>query len=245
MYQTAKYSSAGGRSYNEDSIGIVGSPKGSVCMVVADGLGGHGGGDEASRQVCATVTEGWDGQASGEQLRQLLLQAHEQICRMQTQKCAMKSTAAVLAVRGPKAAWAHVGDTRLYHFLNGKLVYRTIDHSASQLAVTLGQITSDQIRFHEDRSRLLRALGMDGNLTVDVKEEILEEGHHAFLMCSDGFWEYVCEKEMEEDLWSASKPAEWLKAMQNRLMQRVKGENDNHSAAVMWLNWKNAESEET
>ena len=98
----------------------------------------------------------------------------------------------------------------------------------------MGQITPDQIRFHEDRNRVLRALGMDGDITVETRFQTLEPGHHAFLLCTDGFWEYVLEPEMETDLLYAESPEDWLRRMQTRLRQRTPPDNDNNTAAVVW-----------
>ena len=132
-------------------------------------------------------------------------------------------------------AWAYAGDTRIYHFVDGALVWQTKDHSASRIAVSLGQITPDQIRFHEDRARLYRALGIEGELTVDGGGTKLERGRHAFLLCSDGFWEYVYEAEMERTLAAASGPEQWLDAMRALLDARVPADNDNNTAAALWL----------
>ena len=234
MYVTAHYTDTGGRSCNEDSVSqrTVGE---GLCLVLADGLGGHGGGDRASGEVCHTLCEGFSGDANPDELTDLLEIAHQHIRQMQTPQCAMKSTAVVLTLSGGKAAWAHVGDSRLYHFLNGQLVYQTRDHSASQLAVTLGDITPDQIRFHEDRSRILRALGQEGDLKVDAQGEFLSSGDHAFLLCSDGFWEYVLEEEMEVDLQLAASPEDWLERMLQRLTRRRIPDHDNNTAALVWL----------
>ena len=147
----------------------------------------------------------------------------------------MKSTAVALTAGEGRAAWAHVGDSRLYHFLDGKLVFQTRDHSASQIAVMLGEITVDQIRFHEDRSRVLRAVGQEGAMNVEAAEELLAKGTHAWLLCSDGFWEYVLESEMEEDLRLAKDPQDWLSRMRERLKERIPENNDNNTAAVVWL----------
>lgn len=234
MFQTAEYSYIGGRDRNEDSVcGSLWGDDGLI-LVVADGLGGHGGGEQASQAVCRTVCQNWNGTASAEDLATLLSMAHGNILTLQTPICAMKSTAVVLALRGKLAAWAHVGDTRLYHFHNGKLVFQTRDHSASQLAVMLGQIKADQIRFHEDRNRVLRALGQTGELTVEARETILEPGEHAFLLCSDGFWEYVLEEEMVHDLRISLSQEEWIRRMEQRLLARVPPDNDNNTAAAVW-----------
>lgn len=235
MLQTALYTDIGGRGCNEDCVRRCTGGGDSLCLILADGLGGHGGGDRASDTVCRTVCEGFSGRVSPAVLIDLLQEAHRKIITIQTPLCSMKSTAVALTIGSGRAAWAHVGDSRLYHFVNGKLVFQTRDHSASQIAVMLGDITTDQIRFHEDRSRVLRALGQDGTLNVEAAEEVLSPGRHAYLLCSDGFWEYVLEKEMEEDLRRASDPEDWLRRMRKRLASRIPPDNDNNTAAAVWL----------
>lgn len=237
MLQTAQYTDIGGRSCNEDSVRQC-DRGGNLCLVVADGLGGHGSGDRASGAVCRTVCDGFDGSVSAAALEALLQQAHLAVTAMQTAQCAMKSTAVVLAVGGGHAAWAHAGDSRLYHFHSGKRVFQTRDHSASQIAVMMGEITIDQIRFHEDRSRILRALGQEGALKVQTGEEPLAPGNHAYLLCSDGFWEYVLEEEMEEDLRLAKDSDDWLARMRQRITQRAAADHDNHTAAAVWLTYQ-------
>ena len=235
MIQTAFYTDIGGRSCNEDCVRqCTGSGEG-LCFVLADGLGGHGGGSYASDMVCQTVSKGFTGRVSPAILTDLFQEAHRNVRELQTPQCSMKSTAVALMIADGRAAWAHVGDSRLYHFVNGSLVFQTKDHSASQIAVMLGDITVDQIRFHEDRNRILKALGQDGSLNVEASEELLSPGDHAYLLCSDGFWEYVLEKEMEDDLRLASDPEDWLRRMRERLQKRIPDDNDNNSAAVVWL----------
>lgn len=238
MIQTAAYTNIGGRARNEDTVRKSAPLPDRLCMVVADGLGGHGGGEIASAAAADTICGGWNGQVDAGVLLDLVQAAHRNVLSLQTRQCAMKSTVVALAVENGKAAWAHAGDSRLYHFLNGKRVFQTRDHSASQIAVTLGEISVDQIRFHEDRNRVFRALGQDGDLKVDAHEDPLEPGRHAFLLCTDGFWEYVLEDEMEEDLRAASDPEDWLARMRSRLTARAPSNNDNNTAAAVWLEQK-------
>lgn len=234
MFQIASYTDIGSRTGNEDCVRHTISGT-SLCLVVADGLGGHGGGELASTIACRTICDGWNGRSSPAILTDLFQAAHRNVTALQTAQCAMKSTAVTLTVADGRIAWAHVGDSRLYHFYENKLVFQTRDHSASQIAVMLGDITPDQIRFHEDRSRVLRALGQEGSLKVDTQEEPLMPGSHAFLLCTDGFWEYVLESEMETDLQQASDPEDWLERMRSRLKQRIPKDNDNNTAAAVWL----------
>lgn len=237
----AVYTDIGSRKANEDSVRVKVLSGKRICLIVADGLGGHGGGDRASQTAAAHVIESWDGETDAETIRRLLTEANAKVLAMQTPLCQMKTTIVLLVVDGSRFLRAHVGDSRLYHFHDGRLVYQTRDHSVAQMSVLLGEITPDQIRFHEDRSRVLRALGQDERLNVEAAEETPEPGTHAFLLCTDGFWEYVLEEEMEEDLRSADSPEDWLGRMRVRLAVRVKEmygdvpENDNNTAAALWL----------
>lgn len=234
MIGTASYSDIGGRERNEDHYKqTLGGTKG-ICMVLADGLGGHGNGELASEMACKTICNNWKGQVDRNELIGLVQEAQKQVLSLHNRYYSMKTTVVVLTTDRVKAAWAHVGDSRLYHFHNKKLVFQTKDHSASQIAVMLGDITPDQIRFHEDRSTVYRALGQEGEIKVEAQECELLPGHHAFLLCSDGFWEYVLEAEMEEDLKNAVSAEDWLNKMRARLKQRVPADNDNNTAAVLW-----------
>ncbi len=235
MLRTASYTNIGGRPRNEDSAREVRLGTEQLCTVVADGLGGHGGGEMASAAAVKAVCENWDGNADPGQIKSLFRIAHDDIVAIQTSACAMKSTIVALELDGNLAAWGHVGDSRLYHFYNGKLVFQTRDHSVSQIAVFMGEITVDQIRFHEDRNQVLRALGQDSMPTVESKAEVLAPGAHAFLLCTDGFWEYVNEPEMAADLNAAADPRDWLERMRARLLARVPADNDNNTASAVWV----------
>lgn len=237
MIQIATYSDIGGRPGNEDTVRYR-EQEDRLCLVVADGLGGHGGGEQASSAAAEVICTGWTGGTDSDELKNLVLEANEKVLSLQTIRCAMKTTVTALTLEPGRAVWAHVGDSRIYHFYNGSLVFQTQDHSAAQIGVMLGEITPDQIRFHEDRSRVLRALGQDGELKVDLREEALSPGTHAFLLCSDGFWEYVLEQEMADDLSAASSPEDWLDRMRARLQERVDGDNDNNTAAAVWAEEK-------
>ena len=206
-----------------------------LLAVLADGLGGHGGGQIASSIAVETVCAGWNGSSTPAALTELITQAHRSILSRQAPDLPMKSTIVVLSLSADHADWAYAGDSRLYQFFNGNLVRQTRDHSASQIAVLLGQITPDQIRFHEDRSRIFRALGQEGGLNVDTGSTPLSPGNHAFLLCSDGFWEYVYESEMTRTLQSAVSAEDWIGQMRRILSQRIPSDNDNNTAAAIWL----------
>ena len=113
----------------------------------------------------------------------------------------MKTTVVMLCVSGNNAYWTHVGDSRLYFFRKGKLVLHTKDHSIPQMLVAAGEIKEKNIRRHPDRNKLLRVMGTDWEEPqYAVSDPIeLQEGD-AFLLCSDGFWENIVEKQMQKCL---------------------------------------------
>lgn len=225
----------GGREINEDSVAVEASGAGLVAMA-ADGLGSHGGGQQASRAATEEIAACFrEGQCKNEEeIAIAISRANGAVLACQTEGCAMKTTLAALFIGEGQAIWAHVGDTRIYYFRDARLVSRTMDHSVPQLAVSMGMITEDQIRFHEDRNRILRALGSDSP-EPDISSPCpLGDGFHAFLLCTDGFWEYVLEQEMEEALAASSNPGQWLERMEAALKGRAPEGQDNYSAAAVF-----------
>ena len=81
----------------------------------------------------------------------------------------------------------------------------------------------------------LKALGQPGDVpAAQIHAQLLEPGVHAFLLCTDGFWEYVLEEEMEQDLRLARSAKQWLEKMRRRLQARAPADQDNNSAIVIW-----------
>lgn len=237
MIKTAKYTDVGGRDKNEDRCEIF-EADGAVCAVVADGLGGHGGGDVASTMAVDLMGKQFLAAAANQavEFRVWFEIVNENIYRAQTARCRMRTTLAALWTDGTQYLLAHVGDTRIYHFINGQLSSVTFDHSVAQMAVFRGEITQQQIRGHIDRNRLLRALGTEGKVKVEVSgPDDLTEGRHAFLLCTDGFWEYVLESEMEKALQKAVTPEQWIGMMRMRLRSCAEDNRDNNTAVAVWI----------
>ncbi|MBQ8040108.1 MAG: serine/threonine-protein phosphatase [Lachnospiraceae bacterium] len=232
MIHGACFSDKGTREINEDCA-FIKEENDRLAAVVADGLGGQGGGNIASqiavKHLCDFLPS--DGQ---DELHNRFEKANEAILNNQRPGIKMMSTAVALYVDNNYALWAHMGDSRLYHFYNGKLLMQTYDHSVSQMAVYRGDITQDKIRFHEDRNRILRALGGDEEAREEQNCIVLDPGFHAFLLCTDGFWEYVLEKEMEDALSDAPTPEEWIVKMCNLLMKKEASEHDNFTVAAIF-----------
>lgn len=235
--QKGEYTHIGNRPVNEDSYSCVISGQQSACAVLADGLGAHGGGNIASQiavqhlSQCARMTA----LPSRQQIEEWIRSANQDILARQTDACKMRTTLVFLAIFGQQAVWAHVGDSRLYHFYNGELEDYTLDHSVPQVQVKTGEITRDEIRFSPDRSRILRAVGSE-DLRPEVHEPIvLRRGRHAFLLCSDGFWEYLSDGEIWADLHKSATPQEWIDYLRCRGEMRKTGSIDNNTAIAVYV----------
>ncbi len=228
------YSDIGGRKDNEDTVGFRRTENG-IAAVVADGLGGQGDGKAASRIVCESLLRGG---TEGElpdpgRVGQLFEAANCELIRAQQNSFHMKTTAVFLRIEGEKAIWAHVGDSRLYHIYNGKICAYTLDHSAAQLAVYMGQITREQIPQNSGQSRLLRAMGVRDERAEIHEPVMLQKGKHVFLLCSDGVWEYLSDAEIEKICSrepDARKITECIRQMKN---SRSPAGCDNNSAVVI------------
>ena len=234
-FWTAQCSQAGARPYNEDRV-LCGRVEQGLLALVADGLGGHGGGAEAAEtavSACWQCFQAEPGVGQSELIR-LAENANTAVCRLQGPGNQMKSTLVALAAYQDSWAVVHVGDSRCYHFREGRLFSRTIDHSVSQMEALSGTITDRQIRFHPDRNRVLRALGGGPEVRPEVsKPELLRVGD-CFLLCSDGFWESVWEDEMLADLVKSQTPEDWLTYMCGRIGPRLGSHSDNYSAVAVF-----------
>lgn len=237
-------SRTGGRDHNEDSVGakICGR---HVCFALADGLGGHGKGEVASKLAVDTVLklfETWESKdGGGEFLEQGFENCQRSIRERQQEEHAwgeMKTTLVVLSIVEGMIRWGHIGDSRLYYFYRNRLRERTKDHSVPQMLVAAGQLKEKQIRFHEDRNRLLRVLGVEWNRPCyELSAPVKAGGRQAFLLCSDGFWELIDEKQMTRCLKRSASAREWVLGMEKEILENGSaGSMDNYSAIGVLLN---------
>lgn len=230
----------GDREYNEDGV-YAAEAKGQYCMALADGLGGHGNGHVASRTLLDFQKKQFEEQGmSGEFIKKAFEEGQKSLWakkKEDEQYRDMMTTLVLLGIDETKAYWGHIGDSRLYYFQDGKLVKRTLDHSVPQVLVLNHEIEESEIRHHPDRNRLLKAMGeMEEEITGYQKEEVELGGKQAFLLCSDGFWEYILEEEMVRVLNESDSVEEWMQEMENIVKRNGRNYNmDNYSAIGVWI----------
>lgn len=172
-----------------------------ICFaVVADGMGGHWGGEYANSIVAKMLAEhavdliilrgnaGYSARPDPGTIHDSLIEAitaaHEIV---RSNLPGSGTTATCVLVLGDEAHIAHVGDSRAYLLTNGNLQLLTRDHSLAHLLEEQGGLTSLQARSHPWRSSLYRNIGMEGGLTIDSLFQRLEPAS-LMLLCSDGLW---------------------------------------------------------
>jgi len=190
------------RSNNQDS-----AYAGPHLLVVADGMGGHAGGDIASSVAVAHLAP-LDDEAHGpddalEELATALNGAHEELLALAEDNPALAglgTTVTALLRSGNKLAMAHIGDSRAYLLREGELTQVTTDHSFVQHLVNTGKLTPEEAERHPQRSVLLRVLGdFDMEIVPDLSVREARAGDR-WMLCSDGLSGVVSHDTMADAL---------------------------------------------
>ena len=242
--EVALLSDRGGRKTNEDACGHWHSRQ-HLCCVLADGAGGHGGGDVASRLAVQELIGRFSEQPSSDAagLDRLLRQTNDSLISQRvpgTARQDMHSTVVCLVIDfvAQRAHWAHAGDSRMYWFRGQRLLRRTQDHSLVQGLVDSGLLAAEQLRTHPRRSELRSALGLAPEvLEVSAVDDsdVVQPGD-VFLLCTDGLWEYLDDAVLERTLGAATDPGAWIGelAAEVRRAASHKASHDNFSALTVW-----------
>lgn len=181
------------RARNEDAF--LECP-GQGLWVVADGMGGHQGGDIASQLIVASLAE-LPAQDSFEQqlegLRRCLHWLNRRLSQELTlstgrQDSIMGSTVVALLLKGDRAACIWAGDSRCYLWRGQRLYQLSKDHSLMQQLIDGQQMSIEQARAHPAANALTRAVGARKQLALEILELQVYPGD-AFLLCSDGLYQ--------------------------------------------------------
>jgi serine/threonine protein phosphatase PrpC len=196
--------------------------------IVADGMGGHFAGHEASKNVSRMVAKhvmqriylpilASNGSGPLEPVQEVMLDA------VQTANTTIHSpdpekdsgtTLTAALILGRRLYLAHVGDSRAYLFDNDNLSLVTTDHSYVRRLQEAGQLTEEEAASHPHRNMLYMAVGQGGNLDVETFTQSLP-GSGKLILCSDGLWGLVTEQMIKDAL---SREGSTLKMMADELV---------------------------
>ena len=185
------------RAINQDALVV---DEKLMLFGVADGMGGHNGGETASagaRDGMIAALQGKD--ASLEALRDAVVQVNADLFRQQAgdEKLAgMGTTLSIIWMSGHFVYLGHVGDSRVYRFRDGELTQMTDDHSLVGELMRAGYLTPEQAENHPNKNVILRAVGTEAGIDVDLAVEERKQGD-LWLVCSDGLHGMVKDEKME------------------------------------------------
>ena len=210
----------GKRSTNQDTVGEAFTDP-LACFVVADGAGGHEGGEVASRVVVDAILQHFQRAPAfgGEALLGYAASASSGVAarKLENPRYAdMSTTVAALLVdcAHGRAMWAHLGDSRVYLFRQARLHAMSKDHSLTQQLIDAGYARAEQLRIHPQRNILFAAIGAEGDTQIELSAGAMAlQPGDALLICSDGLWEWVHESDMERTLAQTANTEQWLDAM--------------------------------
>jgi protein phosphatase len=191
------------REGNEDAYLVL-----DPLFAVADGMGGHRGGEVASSLALETVQRLFEGE-EGSLTDQVELANRAVFERSQADRevSGMGTTLTAALIEGNRARLAHVGDSRAYLLRDGALTLLTEDHTLVHRMVQEGEITESEAEMHPHRSILTRALGVEETLEVDEAFVDLREGDR-LLLCTDGLTSMVDDERIREVLSTVPDPRE-------------------------------------
>lgn len=235
----------GGRPDNQDSAGSADTSLGTI-VVVCDGMGGCNGGAVASNIAVTTVIDDVSsavvGESPAEVLKEAIIHANEMIYKKASETSSLNGmgTTLVAVLITKECVYAsYVGDSRIYQLRGKRKVFRTFDHSyVYQALVSKGVITEEQARLSSQSNSILKALGVEKTIDLEVYALPYLKGDR-LVLCTDGFWGSMPEHDLITSVCHRFDPENALEQTFTKIENIgivEGGHHDNYSAAIIDLN---------
>ena len=246
-------SKLGDRDGNEDRVGYSYS-RDVLLMTVADGMGGHLGGEVAAEIAITEITRRFQNEARHKLkkpfdfLVSAIQSAHRAIVSHAVEQNLLecpRTTVVACIVQNGNAYWAHAGDSRLYLLRKGQVVARTQDHSRVQMMIDAGELTPEAAARHPERNKIFSCLGGVVPPQISTGREFPLETGDTILLSTDGFWAQIPGSILGSVL--VKQPVvEVMPGLLEEAQRRARGESDNLSVVAMtWEGQDNADVADT
>ena len=242
--ETAQVSLQGNRNDNQDRASIVVTDT-RILLVVADGMGGHIGGDVAAEAAIDALVRCFKRlrggiRDAGDFLRESIVEAHEAVVMLGSAlapELRPRTTITVCVVADNCATWAHVGDSRIYLMRDQKVFIRTRDHSAVELLVQQGLLKDADVHTHPMRNFVEQCLGGEPEIPqITITEPRPLMAGDVMLLCSDGFWAPLKEDHLAQELNSHLDLQDILDVLAHDAEETAAPSSDNVTAvALRWM----------
>lgn len=220
------------RSVNEDHLLETGD-----LFAVADGMGGHAGGEVASSLAIDVLHQAFGTAPTADGLVEAVRRANQAVWERSHRDAEVRGmgttlTAAALVPthQGDRLVVANVGDSRAYRWTAGRLVQMTTDHSVAEELVARGELSEAEAAVHPHRHILTRALGVGPEVDVDSWELAPSQGER-FILCSDGLTNELDEARIARVLAEVADPEEAARALVS--MANDHGGSDNITVVIL------------
>ena len=230
----------GQRRVNQDRIAYT-YGRDTLMMVVADGMGGHAGGEIAAQIAVRLFIERFQQEAKPvlrnplKFLQETMLRAHAALGSYANQFSMLetpRTTCVACVVQAGHAYWAHAGDSRFYLFRQGSLIGITKDHSKVQYLVDQGLIGVADMAEHPDRNKVFSCLGGLVDPVIDLSRRTPLRNGDILVLCTDGLWSGMPQGDMAT--WLTSAPIlNTAPKMMDQAEKRAGPDGDNLSAIVV------------
>ncbi|MDJ0938379.1 MAG: protein phosphatase 2C domain-containing protein [Woeseiaceae bacterium] len=241
----AKVSALGDRTDNQDRAAVVVSDEAAL-MLVFDGMGGHSDGAQAAETGIQVVQDLF--MASKLPifdpmgfLYMALSRAHDAVVALGTHVAVdfrPRATCAICLVQEDGAYWAHIGDSRIYHVRDSRVLTRSRDHSHVEVLIQEGAITEEEAQDHPMRNFVECCLGGDPPVPdMSITTKVRLEPDDVLLVCSDGLWSGLTDDDMATiGIPGDNNLAENLKDLSLRALNVNSPYSDNTTGtAIRWL----------